>query len=581
MNYVLQLLFCFILNVICTPPPNPLPSYNVFALEPTLQREITHTNESSSLKRLSEAKQFVENNKVKIEIIDDGVYEEHELKISTKDLPDGYVYTSYSQSLTLSEGQILIIVSNTCQKFNNTGEEAIDSECNSSLVQNDNNYQFLYKYRLRNYEYIIIKFTYNITKTTKEILYRQEYIRVPQIYPDGFCNYAFIIPEKYKNLGLKYGLFQKKSDYIYFYEDNCPNEQIIDIIRLAPKVGYWKADVNLNLKSSSISKNIKLTFPRLYRGGKNRNKNYKITIENEIIKESNIIKDQTFLYVQLINKNSLDINLHTAFSNNLDEEFVFYPSENLLELDENIDEAIKSKAQEIINDPNSQYKDYPDYYKIGKFVNSHIEYDLTFLGHKLTSLEIFQQKKGVCEHYTILYNAMLNAIGIKTIKIFGWAFDKDTVSGDENTVGHAWTGALINNKFMELDATWDLFEGIPAGHILKGFGQEVYSYINVIDYKITQNIQLVENLNDEEEDKTTDEEEKENSETKEKEEEKENDEKKEKEKKNDEDTESNVEENLNDKLRNKTINVAENDNNIANNINISVLFNIIFLFLFL
>jgi len=206
--------------------------------------------------------------------------------------------------------------------------------------------------------------------------------------------------------------------------------------------------------------------------------------------------------VTLPGKNNIGINLHTAFSNNLDEEFVFYPSENLLELDENIDEAIKSKAQEIINDPNSQYKDYPDYYKIGKFVNSHIEYDLNYKGRNLTSLEIFEGKKGVCEHYTILYNAMLNAIGIKTIQIVGWAFNKDTVSGDKNSVVHAWTGALINNKFMELDATWDLFEGISAGHILKAFGKEIYSYTKGMNFSKTHNIYLVENLNDEEEDKT-------------------------------------------------------------------------------
>ena len=64
-------------------------------------------------------------------------------------------------------------------------------------------------------------------------------------------------------------------------------------------------------------------------------------------------------------------------------------------------------------------------------------YDLDYLGRDLTALEIFEEKRGVCEHYTTLYNAMLNYIGIKTQRIFGWAFDKDNTSGDENTIGHA------------------------------------------------------------------------------------------------------------------------------------------------
>ena len=444
MNYKIQLLFYFILSIICTPPPNPLPTYKIFSFEPILKSEIVSINVSSILRRLSKANQFVEHNKVTMEFIDDGVYEEHELKISTKDLPDGNYFTSYTTRLIFPEGQTLNLISNTCQKFKITREEAKDTECNSEMTQYNTNYFFMYEYNLSNDEYIIIKFSFNITKTTKQILYRKEYIGVPEIYPDGFCNYTFIIPEKYKNLGLKYGLFQKKSNNIYSYEDNCPNEKISDIIRFTSKISYWKADVNFNL-DCSISNYISFSFPRFFRGGKIRNKNYKITFDNEIIKESNLIRDQTFLHVHSIgtNKSSVDINLHTAFSNKLDEKFVFYPSENLLELEENIDEKIKSKAQEIINDPNSQYKDYPDYYKIGKFVNSYIEYDSNFLGRKLTALEIFEGKKGVCEHYTILYNAMLNSIGIKTIKIVGWAFDNNTFA-NEKTIRHEWTGALIN-----------------------------------------------------------------------------------------------------------------------------------------
>jgi len=41
---------------------------------------------------------------------------------------------------------------------------------------------------------------------------------------------------------------------------------------------------------------------------------------------------------------------------------------------------------------------------------------------------------------------MLNAIGIKTVYISGWAFSNDQTSGNKNTDTHAWTAALINNK---------------------------------------------------------------------------------------------------------------------------------------
>ena len=103
-------------------------------------------------------------------------------------------------------------------------------------------------------------------------------------------------------------------------------------------------------------------------------------------------------------------------------------------------------------------------------------YDVSYSGRKLSIKEIYERKKGVCEHYTILYNAMLNAIGIKTLYLSGWAFEKEQTSGDINTIGHAWTAALIDNKWKELDTTWGLFEGVPAGHVMKIFNEDIYSY---------------------------------------------------------------------------------------------------------
>jgi hypothetical protein len=132
----------------------------------------------------------------------------------------------------------------------------------------------------------------------------------------------------------------------------------------------------------------------------------------------------------------------------------------------------KEKAKEIINEES----DKPNYYKLGKFVNSYISYDISYSGKDLTVKEIYDGKKGVCEHYTKLYNAMLNAIGIKTLYISGWAFDGNQTSGNKDTSGHAWTAALIDDKWIELDATWGLFEGISAGHIMKFFDEDSYSY---------------------------------------------------------------------------------------------------------
>ena len=117
-------------------------------------------------------------------------------------------------------------------------------------------------------------------------------------------------------------------------------------------------------------------------------------------------------------------------------------------------------------------------------------------GKNLSLREIYYGKKGVCEHITLLYNAMLNSIGIKTLYISGFAFQNNQTSGDNKTKGHAWTAALINGKWKELDATWGLFEGISAGHIFKNFFEDIIHYPHGGSYYKNIFIQMITDNNE-------------------------------------------------------------------------------------
>ena len=463
--------------IFSSPPPKPEPTYEVFVQTSKPVQNINNT----SLKDLEETSpsKYVEETTVVVNILENGKYEDHELKLATKNLQEGSSYPGYGFSINLADGQTFELISNSCYKTLLSGVNSTqNSECTSSIDQEAKKISFSYKFKLFKDEYIIINYKYKIIKTSKEILYKQEAVSIPQMYSGGICNYKFILPDGYINLGLKNNLFIKESEKIFSYINDCPSNSINEVIRFSPAESLWKADIGLSLEfSAPITGEALFSFPRYYIGGKNTNDNYKLvsndnkplepTIENEILFNAKIPGNNTKIF---------GINLYTDFSNKLSKEFSVYTNEDFYKINENIDDVIRQKAQEIINDQSSEYKDYPNYYKIGKFVNSYIEYDLKYHGKNLTALEIYNLKKGVCEHYTILYNAMLNSIGIKTIKVFGWAFQKDETSANENTIGHAWTIALIDGKWKELDSTWGLFEGIPAGHILKGFNKEIRSY---------------------------------------------------------------------------------------------------------
>ena len=499
--YIYILLF-FISIIICSPPPIPEPEYEPLVFNNFVPKKLNYKD--SSLKNLQEnvARQITQFNKAVRTYLENGYEEDHELKMSTINLDEGYYFSYYPVPFKKVEGQSFFYISSSCEVKKISDDAASDHTCISGLFTDTerNFYNITFNYTLTNDEYIVFKYKYKITKEKKDILYRQESIIIPRDdNTEAFCDFKYVIPEGYANLGLTNDILTKESENTFIYNDKCTNTgepDKKDVIRFTPKISYWKAMVGFYLESSSpIDKNLSLTFPIFYKGGKIRNNNYKIiTYENKILEESELIHDEIFLKAELPGKNNKEIglNIYTTFSNKLSDDFNLY-AENVYQLDTNIDDVLKNKALGLINDGDSVFEKFK---KIGKFIYSHITYDLNYLGRNLTALEIYNGQRGVCEHYTILYNAMLNAIGIKTIKIFGWSFDKDRTSATEKTVGHAWTGALNEDtgKIVELDATWNLFEGIPSGHILKGFNQEIVYHPTAYDYFKTHNIQLVESL---------------------------------------------------------------------------------------
>ena len=477
MVFNIYILFIFISSIICTPPPIPQPMYEIYAIGPSFKKRKNHN--SSNFKNLEENMESINSTNVIITILKNGCIEEHEINLTNKNTFSNS--NEYSFYLSFSKDQSLELISNECYKLNSTENQSINDECTPSFEKNGNNYKFSYNFNLSKDEFIIINYKFKIIQKIEEILYRQQSVSIPSIYYGGFCNYKFIIPEEYISLGLDNNLLEKESDSIYYYNNNCPSYQIRDVINLAPKEALWKAHWSSYVKSTTKLSKASFHIPRIYRGGKNIIKKYKITSshDRQILNEANLVQSQIYLNVELPgNKKKLvGFDLNIVFGNKLDEDFNVFTSEKFYELNKNVDNKIKNKAFEIINDQNSEYKDYPDYYKIGKFVNSYMTYDYSYSGRELTALQIFNGRRGVCEHFTILYNAMLNAIGIKTIYIVGWAFQKDETSADmDHDSLHAWTAALINGKFKELDATWGLFEGIPAGHIFITFKQMIYYY---------------------------------------------------------------------------------------------------------
>ena len=464
-------LFSNLALTICSPPPPPSPEPTLIRMNKTSKIFIKDNNSPLSFRILKETTAYLQimNSTFTKVIHDDYITIEHTLILVPQNFPVGYS-VNYQDIYTLNlKGISLELLLNTCDV--KSKDKSSSKECKATHTIKGDLLNLIYNYTITNGESLIAHYKYNYKTDIKEILFKTESITIPVIQGSSFCDYRLIISDEYINLGLKNNLLKKESDTIYSYIGECLN--ITDEIRYSPVESFWQADIGFYL-AKHHEDNVCFTFPKYYIGGKLEISDYTIiSTENNLYNTDSLIyKDIKFkACVQSANREKVGVELHTTFSNKLTNDFKVNLPEQFYEIDlSKIDQEIVDKAKEIINEDS----DKPNYYKIGKFVNSYITYDLKMSGKNLTLKQIYDGRKGVCKHITLLYNAMLNSIGIKTLYISGWDFQGNKTSGDQHTSTHAWTAALINGKWIELDATWGLFEGISGCHIFKNFFEEEY-----------------------------------------------------------------------------------------------------------
>ena len=108
---------------------------------------------------------------------------------------------------------------------------------------------------------------------------------------------------------------------------------------------------------------------------------------------------------------------------------------------------------------------------IGKWVYKNIIYTKEYSKKILTAKEIYNERKGVCDHKTILYNTLLLSLGIPSIYVSGFVIDGNNKNNIEPT--HAWSIIYYKKEWIYIDVTWNILSGkLPISHIFKCFGDK-------------------------------------------------------------------------------------------------------------
>ena len=261
----------FIINslTLCAKPPTIEKMSQIIPDAPSIAKRDKNSNLGLIRKRLDSASTTVENSKLTINYYDDYKTIEHQITVVPKDLPNNSYFTSWS-FYTDSEG--IEVISNNCEIQEKSNSKNTNKDCKTSFAANGDKTSFSYQFKLYNTEQLIVTCKYKITPKTKQILFKQEPVTIPLFSNSINCDYKFIIPNGYVNLGLENNILKKESDTVYTFKDKCPSKAENDVIRFSPEVETWDANTKLDLThTEKFTSNIKRKFPRYYQGGKLKN----------------------------------------------------------------------------------------------------------------------------------------------------------------------------------------------------------------------------------------------------------------------------------------------------------------------
>ena len=110
------------------------------------------------------------------------------------------------------------------------------------------------------------------------------------------------------------------------------------------------------------------------------------------------------------------------------------------------------------------------------WVAGNISYDLEALKglqrirkDTIQTIDILKSRKGVCEHYAVLFAEIANKTGLKSYVVSGYTKQSSGV----DSIGHAWCATLVDSAWYLFDPTWGA-GGVMNGKYIKNLNTKYF-----------------------------------------------------------------------------------------------------------
>ena len=364
------------------------------------------------------------------------------------------------------------------------------------------NYSLKFKIKLKNMESNKIHIKYkekpsngNQGDITEGKIYRSKYYGLSYNSKGQMAKFTLIIKCDFEVISFEKLFLVKISDKEYTWGGEIPPEGKRTLVNLSKSVGKFNFEkiTRIESKKNEPLVEMKLTVPFIFQGGNNEilkleyssQQTNDIEIKNES-KQYEIkfikIKDT---YGEFIIKGELMNKCKGEWNCDLTDEEI---EKHIPEDYKNNKEKFKEIAEQIIKNYDEVHNDdsieVTNIFKIGKWVKENIKYDINYRGKTdISATETYNNKVGVCHHFTKLFNAFMYSLGFKCIYVSGYAVEKKDYFSSEN--GHAWSLIKVNGKWLPFDATWGIFTGkLPVSHIFSSYFPEKITTNGIDDINI-------------------------------------------------------------------------------------------------
>ena len=400
---------------------------------------------------------------------------------------NGPFVRNISENITFTnEGQFIkvemdIIIVNLPQNVRSISygisfeSQIYEVHCNLRNNYEWDSHKIIFHYQLRNNESIHISFDYKKYDQNICEYYRNEFILISKIYHGAFGTYKVTLPQKYVLICQENDLFYQENRNTYIWKGVIPKNGLKEYFKISYKEAKWEAEIYQYIERQINIEMVEIKIPKYYKSGNLNLEKYEIScsltsgIDNKFIFE----EDNNYrIKMDNVTSKKLFYQIRAKFKNNAlsNWEISKEDQNRITPINNELKNYFTKIVKKILDSNNSNY---PNFYKIGKYLHEYIKYDKSYTGKDMNPIEIYEKRRGVCEHFTILYNALLRVIDIPTIYVCGFANNGEKGRIQIRNIEkqrHAWTLAKINGRWIPLDATWGIFKGIlPVSHVFQHY----------------------------------------------------------------------------------------------------------------